>query len=223
MTRLIIVVEGQTEEAFVKDVLQPHLATHGVYASATIVGKMVAQRRGHRQRGGGHFRHWRQDLARILGGDHSGGLRVTMLFDLYGLPSDFPGFDAHGADTNTTVRCELLESALGVVFDDPRLIPYIQRHEFEALVLASLTSLRELLDAEDDLAGLEVLEQQVGSQDPEDVNDGKDTAPSKRLEILIPSYSKVLYGALATSDTGLLNLRKRCSRFGAWLEHLERL
>ena len=37
--RLVVVVEGQTEEAFVKEVLAPHLWGRGVHASATIVGK----------------------------------------------------------------------------------------------------------------------------------------------------------------------------------------
>ncbi|MEA1048300.1 hypothetical protein U5801_00485 [Lamprobacter modestohalophilus] len=56
MTRLIVVVEGQTEEAFVNSVLKPHLDPLGVYTSATIVGKRLAQRRGTRVRGGGHYR-----------------------------------------------------------------------------------------------------------------------------------------------------------------------
>jgi hypothetical protein len=49
--RMIVAVEGQTEEAFVKEVLKPHLDDRGVYTSATIVGKMIAQKRGHRGRG----------------------------------------------------------------------------------------------------------------------------------------------------------------------------
>ncbi len=53
MIRLIVVVEGQTEEAFIKDVLAPHLAAYSVYVSVTIVGKMTAHRRGHQGRGGG--------------------------------------------------------------------------------------------------------------------------------------------------------------------------
>ena len=53
MTRLIVVVEGQTEAAFVREVLAPHLNALGVYTSATIVGKMIAHKRGHRERGGG--------------------------------------------------------------------------------------------------------------------------------------------------------------------------
>ena len=96
MIRLVVVVEGQTEEAFVRNVLKPHLDACGVYTSATIVGKVIAQKRGHNTRGGGRFVHWGQDIERILGGDRSENLRVTTLFDLYGLPDDFPGLGACG-------------------------------------------------------------------------------------------------------------------------------
>lgn len=221
--RLVIVAEGQTEEAFVKDVLVDHLAAFGVYASATIVGKMIAQKRGRRSRGGGHFRHWRADIARILGSDRGDDLRATSLFDLYGLPEDFPGLDRHGAEADTARRCGLLEDALATEIGDRRFIPYIQRHEFEALVLASLPALRALLDAPDDLAGLDALAAEVGATDPEDVNDGKTTAPSKRLLARVPSYGKTLHGPLATADTGLAALRARCPRFGAWVSRLEAL
>ncbi len=221
--RLIIVVEGQTEEAFVKHVLGPHLDACGVYTSATIVGKLVAQRRGHRERGGGHFKHWRADIARILGGDPGDDLRVTTLFDLYGLPDDFPGVDVHGAGSDTAHRCAALEASLAAAVDDHRFIPYLQRHEFETLVLASLSSLRELLDAEDDLSGLSALEAMIADAAPEDINDGKTTAPSKRLLAHVPGFSKTLHGPLATGDTGLPSLRRQCPRFAAWVTGLEAL
>ena len=223
MTRLIVTVEGQSEEAFVNAVLRPHLLAFGVYASATIVGKLIAHERGHRGRGGGHFRHWRRDIERILKGDPSAGLKVSTLFDLSGLPSDFPGLVEHRDDANTERRCDALQEALGGVFDDRRLIPYIQRHEFEALVLAALPALRGLLDAPDDLAGLASLERQIAGHSPEDINDGTETAPSKRLIKNVPGYSKTLHGPQATADAGLTALRGSCPRFHAWVRQLEAL
>ncbi len=220
--RLIVVVEGQTEEAFVKDVLRPHLADHGIGASATIVGRGIAQKRGHQERGGGHFRHWKKDLVRILQGDRSDNLRVTTLFDLYGLPADFPGLDEHGHDPNTARRCDNLQAALAAEFRDRRFIPYIQRHEFEALVLAALPSLLDLLDDEEDLTNVRALQAVVeASSTPEDINDGRNTAPSKRLEACVPGYRKTLYGPLATEAAGLSRLRGLCPRFGQWASDLE--
>ena len=37
MTRLLMLVEGQSEEIFVKHTLAPHLAQHGVYVQPPIV------------------------------------------------------------------------------------------------------------------------------------------------------------------------------------------
>ena len=221
MTRLIVVAEGQTEEAFVKEVLAPHLDPLGVYTRATIVGKLVTERRGHASRGGGAFSHWLKDIRRILGTDRSADLRVTTLFDLYGLPNDFPGLASHGADRDTSRRCDALEEALRLDVGDHRFLPYLQRHEFEALVLASLAALRGLLDARDDLIGLTTLEGQVGDTPPEDVNDGPNTAPSKRLLQHLGGYSKTLHGPLALADTGLVRLRERCPRFDTWIRKLE--
>lgn len=103
------------------------------------------------------------------------------------------------------------------------IVPYIQRHEFEALVLASLPSLRELLDAEDDLEGLTRLEETLAGAAPEDINDGETTAPSKRLLDHVPGFRKSLHGPLATSGTGLAGLRQQCPRFGKWVGVLEAL
>lgn len=221
--RLVIVVEGQTEEAFVKDLLVPYLSPLGVYPSATVVG--TPNRRGSEplQKGGGSWQRWFRDLQRISREQKGNDVRITTLFDLYGLPSEFPGLKEHGSDTDTNRRCDNLQHALADRVGDWRFIPYIQRHEFEALVLASLPALQDLLDANDDLVGLAKLEEEIAGQSPEDINDGKDTAPSKRLKHHIPSYHKTLYGPLAICDTGLETLRSKCPRFDAWLETLEAL
>lgn len=222
MTRLIVLVEGQTEEAFVKTLLTPHLVDRGVYVAATIVGKLTGQRRGHGKRGGGHYRHWRRDLVRLLQ-SHSVDLRVTTLFDLYGLPKDFPGYDAIMQSSQRGDRRVAFERALAEDVKDHRLLPYIQQYEFEALVLAALPSLRQLLDAPDQLTGLTALEAEIATLAPEDVNDGPDTAPSKRLLNHIPGYSKILFGELATVHAGLSALRRACPRFNGWIDHLEKL
>jgi hypothetical protein len=223
VTTLVVVVEGQTEQAFVHALLRPHLAELGVFASATIVGKLVAARRGHSTRGGGAFRHWLADIRRILGETRRPELRVTTMFDLYGLPDDFPGLADAAGGAPAAARCVALEARLAEVVGDPRFVPYLQVHEFEALVLAALPSLRRLLDAREDLDGCDALAREIGDLDPEVINDGAETAPSKRLRRSIPSYSKALHGPLATEDLGVPALRRRCPRFGAWLARLEGL
>ena len=98
------------------------------------------------------------------------------MFDLYGLPGDFPGLAEHAANANTVARVNALEIAMARAVNDPRFIPYIQRHEFEALVLAGLKDLRIFLDARDDLAGVDELMAVLRATAPEDINDGAQTA-----------------------------------------------
>lgn len=68
-----------------------------------------------------------------------------------------------------------------------------------------------------------MLEREVRGLPPEDVNDGRQTAPSKRLLRHIPSYDKTLCGPLVTSETGIAALRRVCPRFDAWVGALETL
>ncbi len=133
MKRLIVVVEGQTEDEFVRNVLRPHLGVFGVFASSTIVGKVIAQKRGHSHRGGGDFSVWRRDIEHLLRSDTSTRLHVTTLFDLYGLPENFPEKERAGLERDTSRRCEILESALWQVFSDHRFTPYLQRHRIRGV------------------------------------------------------------------------------------------
>ena len=222
MMRLLILVEGPTEKDFVNNVLAPHLRDRSVFVSCAVV-MTRRDRNGKKHRGGGHWCKWRADLLRLTGEDPSKDVRFTTLFDLYGLPDDFPELARHEVDSDTVRRAQALERSMQDVVDDWRLIPYLQRHEMEALVLACLDSLSEVLDPADRVAvsKLRAAVQRAGG--PEGVNDGKDTAPSKRLEREIPSYSKRTHGPLAMETAGLAVIRSQCPRFDAWLTKLESL
>src|SRR5580700_7837626 len=82
MARLMIHVEGETEETFVNEVLSPHLRNVGfVDVSARIVGNARLRE----QRGG--IKGWhvvRQDIVRHLRGDVD--CYATTMVDYYALP-----------------------------------------------------------------------------------------------------------------------------------------
>jgi hypothetical protein len=222
--RLYIVVEGQTEEEFVKRVLGPHLEARKIYAIPIIVTtrrhRLTGEKLG---KGGGNWGKWFRDLKRILGEHKGSSVAFTTFFDLYGLPDAFPQLEELSQNANTLQRVYGLEQAMYAVFDDHRLIPYLQRHEFETLVLASLDALGALLDADDDVEGLSQLRSELMGLAPEDVNDGPDTAPSKLLAESIPGYEKTLHGPLAVEAAGLANIRAVCPRLNAWVTKLEGL
>ena len=223
MTRLYVLVEGPTEREFVTHVLEPHLQAYDVWVHPPVIVQTSRDADGHKHVGGGKWKHWRRDLEILTAQQTDPAVRFTTLFDLYGLPSDFPELERHTTDPDTSRRADKLAAAMSLAISDRRLIPYIQRHEFEALVLAGLESLETLLDEATDLRGVQNLRAIVQSKAPEDINDGPFTAPSKRLKQHIPSFRKTVHGVLTVQAAGLHALRQACPRFNAWVQKLEAL
>ena len=221
--RLYVVVEGQTEAGFVTHVLAPHLATFSVTAVPIIVTTRRDRSTGAKHRGGGHWRHWRRDLDRLSRQHHGGDVRFTTLFDLYGLPDDFPDYEPLVAMTDTTKRAMAMEAAMSAQIHDWRFIPYLQRHEVEAFVLVDLAPLAALVGEGTTASGVAALRLNIAGLDPESINDGAETAPSKRLLRLIPGYRKTLHGPLVMEAIGLPKIRAACPRFDAWVGALEAL
>jgi len=218
---LYILVEGPTEENFVKLTLGPHLLNFSVHAIPIIVTFSRDPRTGEKARGGGSWKRWVTDL-HCLAGQHSRqDARFTTLFDFYGLPRDFPERKAHLACADTVQCVRSLEQAMANIVEDRRFIPYLQRHEFEALVLACLDKLSELLDSAD-RPSVARLTRDLEGMGPEDVNGGEQTAPSKRLEKVL-GYTKTLHGPFAIDAAGLVVIRSKCPGFDAWLTKLESL
>ncbi len=56
---------------------------------------------------------------------------------------------------------------------------------------------------------------------PEDIDDSPDTAPSKRIEALLPRYRKRIDGPLLAQTIGLETIRLECPRFREWMQRLE--
>ena len=221
--RLYILVEGQTEDGFIKSVLAPHLYGFGFDTVTSTIVETSREVSGKKKKGGGYWKNWERDLWLLTRQQKSSRARFTTLFDLYGLPKDFPGLGQHGSDTDTVRRIERLEEAMAHEVGDWRFTPYIQRHEFEALVLAGLDELELLLDAEEDLEGLKKLQHEIRGKSPEDINDGETSAPSKRLGQYILGYEKTVHGPLATEGAGLPRLRGACPGLDRWVSRLEEL
>ena len=226
VTRLIFAVEGRTEDNFVRNSLRDHLWGIGLDSSSTTVGKAKAAARGNSGRGvrgGGCYADWEKDIRNCLKDNPSRDVRLTTLFDLYGLPDDFPMRDRIASDHSQAERCDRLQLVLADKINDWRFIPYIQLHEFEALVMACLPFLESLYDDHEQLNGLASLQIEVASLQPEEINDSRDTAPSKRLLRHIPDYRKATDGPDAIHNAGLALVRNHCPRFDAWIKRLESL
>lgn len=149
-----------------------------------------------------------------------------MMIDFYRLPSDFPGFSDLKATQTHKEQASLLETEIKKDLEDTQkhqfdnFIPYIQLHEFEALVFASIKGIDILFEREEmDYKGLmNVIEEHPN---PEEINNHPATAPSMRLKKLIPGYNKVLHGIEIIKTMGMPELLEKCPRFKAWVESME--
>lgn len=220
MSRLLIHVEGQTEEAFVNSVLAPHLYAVGYTSvSARLVGN--ARQRG--WRGGG--RSWEAVRKGILNHlqDDQAALATTMV-DYYGLPRSWPGREQAGLQATLKQRAATVEDAVlqdisSVIGHPQRFVPYVVMHEFEGLLFSDPEQFAQSLGEPALAPEFRTIREDFGT--PEDINDSPDTAPSKRIISLYRSYRKPLDGVSAIEHIGLDAVRKACSLFNAWIAKLE--
>jgi hypothetical protein len=219
MKRILILVEGQTEETFVRDVLNPYLTgMEKCLIPTLVVTKRV--KNGPNFKGG--ITSWAKvqgDLGRLF--CDTNAVAVTTMFDYYGLPPQFPGMGTRPPGS-CTMRVQHVEQALSATVGNNKFKPYLALHEFEALVFASLGHAGFVFN--DDRAVLNKLQRHlVGVSSPEEINENPATAPSKRIEAEFPGYQKVLQGPMAVASAGLAILRQSCPHFASWLGWLETL
>jgi len=197
MTRLGISVEGATEREFVSRLLRPHLARFGVTATGIDL------------RGNVSLDKIRGVLPALMGQFH----HVSTLYDFY-------GFKRRGE-----LSIDQLELAIGELVQPDwrtRLLPYVQRYEFEALLFAVPQHAVDWLQGS--AAQLLAMQDAVKrSGSPELVNDSVETSPSHRMQKLFAGYDKKLHGPEIVELAGLAAIRKECPRFDAWVAQLEGL
>lgn len=215
MKRLIIIGEGQTEQAFCKDVLEPFFTTKNIHVQNPTIKKSK-----------GGIQKWsiiKKQILNHLKSDTSA--IITLLIDYYGIEEKhkFPKWQECLTITNKNQRLDFLEEAMLDDIDEAfqnRFIPYIQLHEFEGLLFCNKDLFDNNFDKDEilDAAYLkETIEQNVN---PEMINDGSTTAPSKRLARIIFGYQKTIHGPLLADEIGLNTIREKCPRFNSWIEKL---
>jgi hypothetical protein len=221
-----VTAEGKTERIFVKQVLAPHLAQYDIVADARSVLTGRDRRASREHRGGiGSYKKAREDILTWLKQDNHRDCRFTTMFDLYALPNDFPGcLEAREKDPYERVRVierSIKQDIMSALDIQHEVIPYIQLHEFEALILADPQQLRwEYLEHDHPIGNLI---SKVGDENPELIDDGPTTAPSKRIIAEIPEYDKATAGVAVAEKIGMDTLRQKCRHFNEWITRLEQL
>jgi len=218
MKRVLVLAEGQTEERFIKDVLNEYFLPRGV----TLIPKVATTKRvkqGPDFKGGiTDYQKVKNDLRRLLG--DTGVSCVTTFIDYYGLPGDFPGMPTRPSGS-PQVRARHVEVEWERLISHPKFHAYLMIHEFEALLFARPEEICRAFHSPGILAELEGI--RASFQTPEDINDDPQTAPSKRIIQVLPGYQKTVHGPMLTKRTGLDILRSECHHFSDWLGWLEGL
>jgi Domain of unknown function (DUF4276) len=220
MIRVNIICEGQTEETFVQEVLYHFFVSKSIFLNPILIGKPRHK--------GGNFTFGRlvKDLRPLLGDANA---YCTTLFDFYGLPSDFPGREKARTITNIEEKSQCVTQSLVDALRENkisadslrRFIPYVQMYEFEGLLFSDCHSLASAIDQP--LLARKFKEIREGFPSPEDINDSKITAPSKRILEIYRSYNKPIHGSLAIIEIGLDTIRRECKLFDRWLQQIEAL
>ncbi len=225
MPRLYVFAEGPTELTFADTVLKPHLAELGVYLHPPVL-IAHAKKKGRVHRGGGRkYMPMKNDILRFLAQEKGKDVFFTTMIDLYAIHPEFPSLaEAEKFRHMPNKRVEALEQAFAKDIGDARFLPYIQLHEFEAYLFSDVTWFSYFYDRQEkQIAALEAIANAYAT--PELIDDGQDTAPSKRIIAELADYedAKTAVGPQVAELIGLDAIRAKCPHFSAWLQRLEQL
>jgi len=215
--KAFILVEGQTEETFVKEVLSEFMPD-GLFLQPVIVATKRVNSGGKFKGGVPSYPKIRNEVLRLLA--DSSAVALTTMLDYYALPPSFPGRGQPRGRT-ATERVQSVETAWESDINSPRFRAYLSLHEFEALLFSDPAAIAQGFAKTELESALIAIRSSFAT--PEEINDDPDTAPSARLEKLYPRYSKPFFGTLIARRIGMDVMRRECPHFASWVRFLEAL
>lgn len=219
MTRLLMLVEGQSEEIFVKHTLAPHLAKYGVYLQSPIVLWTKRLPSGGGFRGG--VSNWQQIVKSLRPLIHDGDAWVSTLLDYYGLPEDFPGLPEALGVGAAHESVAALQARFAAELNHQRFIPFLALHELEAWLFSAPDAVEAHFGKVRLAERLRAAVQDAGA--PELINHGPTTHPKARLHSLVGGYKETSDGPTLLEKIGITAVRAACPHFDGWLNRLEAL
>lgn len=223
MKQLNVFCEGQTEQGFCVQVLQPHLFPAGDGIVHTLA---VGEKDHHHLYGLGRrtkYERVRKFILNTIKQRQGRNVYFTTLFDLYALPNDFPGKAVPVRNAaNPTPYVLALQQAFEQDINFHRFIAHLQLHEYETILFAEPEAFA--IRFENCEEKVELLKAVAASETSiEHINDGRDTAPSKRIIDILPEYDglKSTAGPDIAEFIGVAKIRAACPHFDRWLVRLE--
>ncbi len=211
MKPLYILVEGQTEEEFVKNLLRPHLLERGLVEVTPIKISTKAGFKG----GFVKYDHLKRDAKLLLRQRHNTVLSTFV--DYFRIPNDVPRCADCIRIHNIEDRISCIETSIGDDIGSHRFLPYIQKYEFEAVLFSSNKGFENYYEDKVAIQTRKIVE---GYPNPEDINDNPATSPSNRIKQIVPGYNKVLSGNVLALEIGIDRILEKCPRFSRWVNSL---
>ena len=220
MKTLHVICEGQTEAEFVNRILWPYFGYNEYVFVPEIIVTKNDLKHGKMHKGGlRKFDKAAKSIEKSLARSKINSIYVTTMFDFYALPADTPGMKESENISDVYDKVKLIENSISNIFNENIcLIPYIQLHEFETLLFADMSKLEEQY-FEYDLSPLHKTARDFSNI--ELINNGPETAPSKRIINCIPDYDKTVLGIAALQNIEFDLLRKKCQHFNEWISKME--
>ncbi|MBD5101895.1 MAG: DUF4276 family protein [Subdoligranulum sp.] len=228
MIRVNIVAEGKSELHCVKGPLNRYLGGKPILDSRCVLTSRAHGATREYRGGLVSYQKAKKDIVSWLKEDAQA--YVTTMFDFFRLPVDFPEYEKAmqlGSHLDAVLALESamksdISSELPDLDVERRFIPYIQLHEFEALLFTNILVLKDDYINADDISSIDRLYAETKDIPPEEINHGADTAPSKRLLNAI-GYQKgeTVSSLIETITVGAI--REKCPHFSAWLGQLQSL
>lgn len=207
MSKVLILVEGYAEEKFVNAVLKPHFEPKGIF----VIPRNL--------KGVGKYTIIRDEVNRLL--KDSSARLVTTMIDLYRIPSDFPQKYTLAKTHKGMQKVIILEDGFKQDIDRENFLPYLQLHEFEALLFSDVSMFSKLKDVGSKIKFFEKVVQEI--ENPEDINDVPNTSPAERIKKILPHYIKDISGIIVAQHIGLEKMREKCPHFHEWIKNIELL
>lgn len=215
------VVEGQTEEKFIKEIINQYLRDFNIEIKPSTI---ITNRKYQESGGINSYDKLKNEINTIIKETRNTGITITTFLDFYQLPTNFPKYkDAQKLKSNIE-KVYFLENAMCDDIGNEYFIPYIQIHEFEALLFSSNVGFEKYYNKRSRF--IKSINDIISNNNPEEINDGIDTAPSKRLNNLFlkelnERYKKTYHGILIAKEINMDDYLSRCPHFCDWIERIK--
>ena len=211
MKILYFLVEGDTEEQFIENSVASCFENKCYIQPIKLTTNPKIGKRG----GFNTYKQLKTDAENLLRQKRE--KLITSFVDYFRIPKDVPNYDECQKISDIDNRIKCLEESIKIDIGSDVFIPYIQKHEFEALLFSSNRGFEDYFTKKEAKETAKIIS---SYSNPEEINDQPISSPSNRLRNIRPTYNKVLEGNTIALEVGIEKILEKCPRFRNWIETL---